>query len=215
MKIGIFTPTYNRPDFIRNLVLQINNQILKPSILVIHQNGQVENYKWVIKDIKAQFEIKWIHTNVTLPQDKWYSIPLQHLVNVDCEYYFWCDHDDIYFNDHIAEGISTLMSGYDYTINSHTGLLLLKKAGYTFDPNMRFKSHEENGHSSSMCFNKKFAIELLSDLYNNNSKINSDVVVSQITKKKFRHLLKNTDKHPTTVYVCHSHTVTSSHLLKE
>lgn len=68
MKIGVMTPTYNRPDLIRSLVLQMQNQSTKPDILVIHHNGIAESYQWAICDIISNIEIVWLHAPSVITQ---------------------------------------------------------------------------------------------------------------------------------------------------
>jgi hypothetical protein len=57
VRIGVFTPTHNRPDLIRALVLQMAMQVKKPDILCIHQNGDPESYQWVITDLALPFKV--------------------------------------------------------------------------------------------------------------------------------------------------------------
>jgi len=212
-KIGIIAPTYNRPDFARLLALQMKNQTLCTDLIAFHQNGTVDSYEWAVKDIDLPY--KWIHTPNQINQEEWYAKPIEALLEVDCTHFFWCDHDDIYISQHIEKGMK-LLEEYDHVVNEHSGMLLLKKE-YVYQPNKIFTAHDPGGMSSSMCFNRNFAIKLLSDLRNNvelkeNRLYYADQVVRRVTMPGFKCLLNKEDA--TTVYVCHSGTVSSSHWLE-
>lgn len=220
MKIGVLTPTYNRPDFARFLALQMENQELRPNILCIHQNGQSDSYEWSVMDVQRNFDLHWIHTPTRIPQDEWYAIPLEYLINQGVTHYFWCDHDDIYHREHIVNGVDILNGGkgqdYDFSVNEFAGLLLLNET-YGYEPVTKFNAHAPGGMSSSMCFNRLFAIELLKDIRKNtgeNRNGYTDQIVGLITKQKFRCYL-NPSKPPTTTYVCHSATVSSRNWLNK
>lgn len=211
MKIGVFTPTYNRPDYARSLVLQMANQRLRPDVVVIHQNGTAEDYRWAVEDIETGFEVRWIHTGRMIPQDDWYRIPLLHLIAEGCTHYFWCDHDDIYLADHVEAGVARLEAGADFSVNSHSGVLKLQKPAFSFRNSVRFSSHAPGGMSSSMCFNRAFAEALAADLAANQGRhAFSDQVVAFTTAPRFERLLADTQCRPTTIYVAHSHSLTSS-----
>jgi len=212
------TPTYNRPDLARFVALQMQNQSVKPDILCIHQNGTSESYEWSVEDVSADFHIKWIHTPDRIEQEQWYGIPLGHLVESGCDYFFWSDHDDIYSRDYIERGLSSLVLGfYDCSVNTRSGVLFLKASQYAYNPDFRFTAHCPGGVSSSLCFNRAFAEQLLIDFDDNlkSSDRNpyADQVVGRVTMKKFRCLLNA--ETPTTVYVAHARAFTSSHWVKE
>jgi hypothetical protein len=225
-KIGIITPTYNRPDFARLLALQMQNQRVHPHILCFHQNGTNESYEWAITDINCKFAIKWIHTPEKIPQEEWYATPLEYLINERCTHFFWCDHDDFYGDFHLSNGITLLLQDeYDFQVNERSNKLLLKPKCYEYIYNTRFTAHDPGGMSSSMCFNRKFAIELLKDLRANKCKTRivapneftlnetdklyyADQVVRRVTMPKFRCLLNQEES--TTTYVCHPGSSSSS-----
>jgi hypothetical protein len=227
IKIGVIAPTYNRPDFARFLALQMENQVVHPHLLAFHQNGTAESYEWAVADINRHYAYLWTHTPEQIPQEEWYAVPLQLLIEEGCTHFFWCDHDDIYGLHHIATGMQLLEQGYDHVVNQRSGMLLLNKP-FNYDPDQVFQAHDPGGMSSSMCFNLEFAKELLKDLRENATKPNvvgcedftlndtdrlyyADQVVRRITMPKFRCLM-NTGI-PSTTYVCHQGTVSSSHWL--
>lgn len=211
-KIGVLAPTYNRPDLARFMALQMANQTLRPHVLCMHQNGPGESYAWTVRDIRTDIDIRWLHTPRRIAQEEWYAVPLERLIAEDCTHFFWCDHDDIYDATHMARGMAALNAGpFDFCINGRAGLLLLTPL-YHFDPAIRFTHHDPGGMSSSMCFNRAFAVNLLKDLRANHGALAyADQVLNRVTKPKFRCAV--TDAAPSTTYVCHPDTVSSSHWL--
>jgi len=211
MKIGVFTPTFNRPDCARNLVLQMAQQQLQPNVLAIHQNGSPHSYEWAVADLRTAFPIRWLHTPTKIPQDQWYSVPLAQLLDEQCTHFFWCDHDDIYLSHHLDHGMRQLADGADFAVNSHCGLLKLAANRYDFTANTRFTSHAPGGMSSSMCFNRPFALQLMQDLSENRGAHNySDEVVRHITMPRFNAVVADTSPEPSTIYVSHRASLTSS-----
>lgn len=211
--VGVFSPTYNRPDFARSLVLQMQNQTRRPDYLAIHQNGQAESYEWVIADIDTDISIEWIHTPHPIKQDDWYRIPLQALVGRGCSAFFWCDHDDLYYANHISQGLRSLSLGYDFSVNERCDLLLLKKAKFEVRSGIPFTPHDPGGQSSSMCFTRSFADALISDLAANQTLGYSDQVVERVTKPRFPSRIDRAQV--TTAYVCHAEAFSSAMWLEQ
>ncbi len=215
-RIGVLTPTHDRPHMVRALVTQMALQERKPDILCIHQNGDPDSYQWAIEDLTLPFVVKWIHTSEKMPQEKWYSRPLKALLDDGCTHFFWCDDDDIYLSNHVDRTMDMLTDKddpRDFVINGYCGMLLTKKAGYAYLPCERFSAHDPGGMSSSMAFNRAFAEELYNDLRRNNGKLYfADHVVSRVTMPKFRCKLDERQT-PSTIYVCHPGTHSSSHWL--
>jgi hypothetical protein len=218
VRIGIFTPTYNRPDFARALAMQMALQVKKPDVLCIHQNGDPESYEWVIADLPLPFMVIWIHTPERIPQDEWYSRPLGVLLDDGCTHFFWCDHDDIYRSYHLARSMIMLTDKddpCDFVVNGYSGVLLMKKAGYEYQPCDRFRAHGPDAMASSMAFNRAFAEELFQDLVHNQGQLPySDQVVKLVTMPKFRCKLDERQT-PSTIYVCHPGTYSSAPWLGE
>lgn len=167
-KIGVIVPTYNRPDFARFLALQMENQVIHPHLIAFHQNGTSESYEWAVSDINCHYAYAWLHTKGKIPEEEWYAIPLAYLIEQGCTHFFWCDHDDIYERHHIARGID-LLQECDHVVNQRAGMLFIQKP-YTYIAEKIFSAHDPGGMSSSMCFNRRFAKELLSDLRLNKQK---------------------------------------------
>jgi hypothetical protein len=149
----------------------------------------------------------------------WYSRPLAYLLEQGCTHFFWCDHDDIYHANHLAYGMELLLlPEHDFIITQGCDVLLLEKP-YRFLAGRKAR-FSPVGMSSSMCFNRPFAKELLRDFTDNETKsadegkhLCADRVVWDVTVPKFR-CLTNYDA-PTTIYVCHADTVSSPHWLKK
>ncbi len=217
-RIGVLTPTHDRPDLIRALATQMALQVRKPDVLCIHQNGDRDSYAWAVADLPLPFAVIWIHTPENIPQDEWYSVPLRVLLDDGCTHFFWCDHDDIYRSYHLARSMSILTDSVDpcdFVVNGYSGVLALKKTGYEYLSCDRFSAHASGGMSSSMAFNRSFAEDLYHDLCRNNGTIpHSDQVVHQMTMPKFRCKIDERQT-PSTIYVVHPRTVSSSHWLGE
>jgi len=214
MKIGIMVPTANRPHLIRSLVLQLENQTMKPSVVCIFKNGNADDYKWVISDLKVSFKIEWISVDVEVNGYDHYRIPLEYLLSKACTHFFWCDDDDIYFSHHIEESVRILNSGYDFNINKKCGLFKIYDRNYTYSSNFDIP-HDPGGHCSSISFNADFARSLAKDLFENiNLNYSSDMVLAHVTMLKHKCCITDTIQPSTTAYVCHSGTISSSHWLK-
>lgn len=205
MKIGVFIPTSGRPDFVRHTLLQMCIQKKLPDIVCVHQNGNPMSYEHIISDIQFPFQVKWIHTIESLNQHNWYSIPLKYLIENECEYYFWMDHDDIYLSNHIQNSIDELKD-YDFRVSNYSNMLAVDKYDYKYDLNVRFHVHAAKGMSSSMAFNKKFAVTALNDIENNIEYHYTDQIIASKTMKDFKCL--NSDVLSTT-YVVHRGSTTS------
>jgi hypothetical protein len=210
-KVGVACPTFNRPDFARMLVLQMANQERVPDVVCIHQNGTPESYESIISDIAADFEVFWIHTAKDLPREHWYSVPIRRLLEAGCSEIFWCDHDDLYFRNHISRGLKLLHENQvDFSVNKKAEVLILKEP-YELHTGKYFNAASTmlpGGMSSSMCFNRQFADEFVKDLETNLENLNfADHILTRITKKKFK--CHHHEGQATTVYVCHPGTVTS------
>ncbi len=218
VRIGVLTPSHNRPDLIRTLAMQMALQVKKPDVLCIHQNGDPESYEWAIADLPLPFTVVWIHTPERIPQDKWYSRPLEVLLDDGCTHFFWCDDDDIYLSYHLARSMIMLTDTddpWDFVVNGYSGMLLKKKTGYEYEPCIRFEAHGPGGMSSSMAFTRAFAEELFQDLVHNQGKLHyADQVVKLVTMPKFRCKLDKRET-PSTIYVCHPGADSSAHWLGE
>ena len=225
-RVGVMTPTFGRPDMIRFLVAQMALQKRVPDVLCIHENGLDKSYRWAVEDyireLGISMVIDWIYSPRKLCRDEWYLVPLDSLLHQHrCDIIFWCDHDDFYRVDHIANGVRLLTETEnppDFSINSKIDLLIVGGVSiYEYLPGVIFTAHAPGGMSSSMCFNSSFGKQLLEDLKTNNqSRIcrsphlpHSDQVVKNVTMPKFRCIVF--DERPTTVYHCHEGTVSSSH----
>ncbi|WP_367619546.1 MULTISPECIES: glycosyltransferase family 2 protein [Paraburkholderia] len=208
VKVGALIPTYNRPDAVRHCVLQLLHQSRPPDLICVHQNGSPDNYNWCIEDLSHP--IIWIHTPVTIPQHEWYLQPILRLLEEDCTHYFWTDHDDLYLANHVQESLSDLDRGYDFRISNHCDVLIMKDNGYRYYPSVLFDIHKPGGMSSSMAFNRRFAIALTEDIAMHADIYYTDWIVANHTMPKFRCYCSSVRS---TVYVSHSNSVSSPHWL--
>jgi glycosyltransferase involved in cell wall biosynthesis len=218
VRIGVFAPTHDRPGFARTLAMQMAMQVKKPDVLCFHQNGDPESYQWAIADLPLPFTARWIHTPESIPQDEWYSHPLEVLLDDGCTHFFWCDDDDIYRSDHLDRSMMMLTDKEDpcdFVVNGYSGMLFMRKAGYEYLPCQRFSAHAPGGMSSSMAFNRAFAEELFQDLIHNQGQLYfADQVVANVTMPKFRCKLDERQS-PSTIYLCHPGADSSKHWLGE
>jgi hypothetical protein len=205
MKIGVFIPTSSRPDFIRHALLQLCFQKKLPNIVCVHQNGNEESYEHIISDIEFPFELKWIHTPEKLNQHTWYSIPLRYLVENECDYYFWMDHDDIYLTNHIQNSVEELQT-YDFRVSNYSNMLAVDKYDYKYNLNVRFYVHAAKGMSSSMAFNKDFALKALTNIETDTKHHYTDQVIASETMSEFKCLSSDV---LSTTYVVHRGSTTS------
>lgn len=217
-RVGVLTPTHDRPDMVRMLAMQMALQERPPDVLCIHQNGLPDSYAWAIADLPLPFEVIWIHTPAPLPQVEWYRRPLGELLNKGCTHFFWCDDDDLYRSNHLSRGLRLLTDRADpcdFVINGYCGLLFRKKAGFAYKPSVRWEVHDPGGMSSSMAFNRAFATELFQDLLRTQGQYYwADNIVKRETMPKFRCRLELREE-PSTIYVCHPGTQSSSHWLAD
>src|SRR5262249_11365036 len=86
------------------------------------------------------------------------------------------------------------------------GLLFTAAADYRYNPEVQFDSHAPGGMSSTMCFNRPFAQQLLADITEDRSHQYTDNVVAQVTMPRFR---CHVSQRHTTVYHSHQGSLTS------
>lgn len=208
LKIGIFVPTYNRPDLIRYCLLQLAAQTKKPDVVAVHQNGNPKSYKTIIEDLDWPFNIKWIHTKHKIREHEWYRIPLNYLIDEGCDLFFWVDHDDFYSKDHIKTAFYELKK-YDFRISKGSNFIAIDTSLNKFKicKTNQFRGHIPGGMSASIAFNKNFAIELEKKLLEDKNQRHSDAVLAKEVMPKFKCLIS---KNKTTTYVCHPGSVTSN-----
>jgi hypothetical protein len=211
-RIGVFVPTYNRPELLRGCIVQLLAQKRRPDIICVHQNGEGENYAWCVEDLGAP--VVWMYTPHRIPQNDWYRIPLDHLIKEQCTHYFWMDHDDIYLTSHIDTCVAELDSGYDFRISKHCGILISRPEKFEYFPHALFDAiHATGGMSASMAFTAPFAAALSADLSNPEyDHVFSDEVLARHTMPRFN-CLHSTVR--TTTYISHATSLSSAHWVRE
>ena len=205
-QIGVILPTFNRPDLARMAVLQMLAQSRVPDLICAHQNGHPDSYAWAVADLD-QSCIIWLHSAESLPQHQWYLRPLRLLIERGCTHFFWVDHDDIYLRHHVEQSLIDLGNA-DFTVSDACGLLHQNGKDFAYQPEVTFTSHAPGGMSSSMCFNRDFALALADDLAQDQVHAYSDQVLAWVTAPKFQCI---TTQRRSTVYVSHTGTVSSAH----
>lgn len=202
---GVLVPTFNRPDLLRACVLQFAAQSRPPDLLCVHQNGHPDSYAWAVADLRLPFRLDWLHSPGKLRQHDWYAVPLRHLLGQGCTHFFWADHDDLYLRDHVAACLAEL-ADWDFSISRAPGLLATRAAEWQYRGEVAFDAHAPGGMSSSMCFTRAFAGQLLADLEADREHFYSDNVVAKVTMPRFRCLVSS---RRTCVYHAHEGTVSS------
>ncbi|MFY9512156.1 MAG: class I SAM-dependent methyltransferase [Rubrivivax sp.] len=204
-RVGVFVPTYNRPDLARACVLQLLHQSCPPDLICVHQNGSPESYAWAVADLGCSGLI-WLHSPARLRQHDWYLLPLQRLLAEGCTHFFWADHDDIYLHEHIALGLQDLAT-HDFSVSRRCGQLYLRSSAYSHVPEVDFQVHAPGGMSSSMCFTRPFALQLAADMAADRAETYTDNVVAKMTMPRFNTLVS---QRQSTVYVSHEGSLTSA-----
>jgi hypothetical protein len=205
VRVGVILPTFNRPDLARSAVLQFAVQSRAPDIICVHQNGVSDSYFWAVEDIRLAPRVAWLHTASALPQSRWYSIPLKYLLEEGCTHFFWADHDDIYQREHVEKGLLDLKD-FDFSVSPKCGILFTRPSDYRYDPEVDFKSHAPGGMSSTMCFTRSFARELLADIEAQPLDTLTDNIIASVTMPKFRCTISS---RATSVYHSHEGSITS------
>jgi len=199
MKIGIFTPTASRPYMVRCAALQFNNQTRKPDLVCFHQNGSKneKSYEHFVRDVGLNYE--WIHTPYNVSVDERYSIPLQRLYDSGCDYYFYCDDDDIYYDRHIQDSLDIIESvNCDLLVRNKCDWVKFKfephQTVWDFSLNDNFTAHADIGVSSSIVFNRVFAEQFLRDCEENTRNMregkdflhHTDNIIHKVSSRNFR-----------------------------
>lgn len=210
-KIGVLTPTYNRPDYIRAALLQMAAQTRLPDIVCVHQNGHPDSYEWCISDLTLPYRLIWLHTPEKIRQHDWYIRPLRRLLEEGCTHFFWADHDDTYLERHIEVSVADLREA-DFRISRYADVIYLDGKKMKWHRNVDFqKLHGPGGMSASMAFKRPFAERLLQELEQDTETYFSDNVLSQKVQPHFR-LFASSEI--TTRYMCHPGTVSSGNWLR-
>ncbi len=158
-----------------------------------------------MEDLRTPAQLIWIHTGKQMRQHDWYAIPLRHLLALECTHFFWADDDDLYLRDHVASGLEDLRE-HDFSVSRRCGLLFTRARDFRYGPEVEFTSHAPGGMSSTMCFNRRFAQELLQDIVADQSDRYTDSVLANVTMPKFRcHL----SARRTSIYHSHEGSTTS------
>jgi hypothetical protein len=205
-KVGVFLPTYARPDLLRRAALLWAAQDRQPDLICVFQNGTVDSCEDAIDDLRDQVRIDWMHDPGTLTQMEWYRRPLQYLLDAGCTHFFWGDHDDIMLRHHVSTRLRELQS-CDYIVGDNAGLLFLSDGDFRFQPSVYFRSHAVQGMSSSMAFTRSFALSLEEDFRVNATRYYADEIVRDFTMPRFNCAVS---RERTAIYVSHMGSVSSA-----
>lgn len=204
-------PTFNRPDLLRSSVLQLASQSRPPDVICVFQNGNSQSYQWAVEDLRTSSRLIWIHTAQRVRQHDWYAVPLRQLLDLACTHFFWADDDDIYLHDHVASGLADLKD-HDFSVSRRCGLLFTRARDFRYGHEVEFTSHAPGGMSSTMCFNRRFAQELLQDISTDTTNRYTDSVLADVTMPKFR---CHVSGRRTSIYHSHEGSTTSQGWLEK
>jgi hypothetical protein len=210
-KVGVMIPTFNRPDLLRLAVLQLASQSRPPDVICVFQNGNPQSYQWAVEDLHTASRLIWMHTAQQVRQHDWYAVPLRQLLELDCTHFFWADDDDLYLHDHVASGLADL-EHHDFSVSRHCGLLFTRGRNFRYRHEVEFTSHAPGGMSSTMCFNRRFAQELLQDINADMTNQYTDSVLANVTMHKFR---CHVSVRRTSIYHVHDGSATSQGWLEK
>jgi hypothetical protein len=171
----------------------------------VHQNGNPVAYDWAVADLRIASQLVWIHTPEKIEQHQRYAIPLRFLLQRQCTHFFWADHDDLYLRDHVILSLQDLQE-FDFSVSSRCGLLYIKAVDFRYANEVDFTVHAPGGTSSIMCFNRRFAEQLLLDIVQDREHHYTDNVVAHVTMPKFRCRVSNRGA---CIYHAHEGSVTS------
>lgn len=109
MNVAILLATYNSSKYLREQLESLYNQTFKYWDLYVHDDGSTDN----TLDILKQFND--IHHNIhILGEEIKHLGPKKNFMfllnNVNADYYFFCDHDDIWLNDKIEISLNQIQN---------------------------------------------------------------------------------------------------------
>lgn len=109
MKIAILLATYNSTRFIRQQLDSLYSQTITEWELYVHDDGSKDNTIDIVREYNEKYQnIKIIGEEIKGlgPRDNFLFL----LNNVCADYYFFCDHDDIWLPTKIERAIQQLQS---------------------------------------------------------------------------------------------------------
>jgi hypothetical protein len=222
-KVGAYIATYNNPYFLRATVLQVMVQTRKPEVLVVHQNNDKESYLWAIEDLLPLCHelgiFLYYNYNPSCPLIQNYDgIPIQYLLDNECDYIFKLDHDDIYRSNHFSLMIGGLEQGHDLVANRKAGIIFLKKKGYEYNPQIDFAEFNPMDiMASSMAFTRAFGTAYMSAVKDQGD---TPCVVDNLMRDKVLPHFDGKVGHfnsdnPSTIYLCYGGNISTSHWIDD
>ncbi len=129
-KTAILLATYNSSKYLRELLNSLFDQTYKDWNLVIRDDGSRDNTCEIIKEFQLRYP------NVFMLEDDDVGIGAKEsfmrlLKNTVADYYFFCDHDDIWLPDKVLDSMklmdSTEKGNHDKPILIHTDLKVVNQ----------------------------------------------------------------------------------------
>lgn len=107
METAILLATYNSSKYIREQLDSLYNQTYTEWTIYVHDDGSNDDTIEIIEEYKNKYgNIKIISPEIKHLGPKKNFMHL--LSNVDADYYFFCDHDDIWLSDKIFIALSQI-----------------------------------------------------------------------------------------------------------
>lgn len=107
MNIAILLATYNSSNFIREQLDSLYNQTLLDWTIYVHDDGSTDNTLDIIEEYRQKYgNIEVIAPNIKHLGPKKNFMFL--LGNVEADYYFFCDHDDVWLPFKIELSINSI-----------------------------------------------------------------------------------------------------------
>lgn len=130
VKIAILLATYNSSKYLREQLDSLFAQTFKDWNLVIRDDGSNDDTCEIVKEYQK------IYSNVSLLEDGDFGVGAKEsfmrlLKNTDADYFFFCDHDDVWLPDKVGESLelmfSTEKSNYGKPILIHADLKVVNQ----------------------------------------------------------------------------------------
>lgn len=183
--VSILMSTYNGADYICEQLDSLYDQVGIMINLFVRDDGSTDNTIKLIEGYRNKFQLIQIYKEKNVGATKSYYILSRKVLseNIPCEYYAFCDQDDIWKKDKLIKGILELeQMNSNKPLLYYTNLTILDEKGNKKGPliNKNNKStSKKNGLASieaygCTCIFNKRALEKFCDIRNRSEHIYHD-----------------------------------------
>ncbi len=116
MKVSILLATYNSSRFLREQLDSLFSQTFKEWVLIVRDDGSTDDTAEIIKQYQRQYKQIKILQDADInvgPQESFMRL----LKETDSDYYFFCDHDDIWLPNKVSDSLQLIIT----VENEHPG----------------------------------------------------------------------------------------------